>query len=203
MIAFEAAVGGREALAEILAFAKAPNQRQQVFIALLSDADRRSDSLNALCAQAGITGADVLMLLHDASHMQAFVKAQSEYHARLPEVAATVAKMATERMEACTCTYDAAVKATGKGHPQCKQCGGRGEVFMPADLNAAKLVLESTGMLKKEGGVVINNTVENKTLALGDSLFDRFVKATDAVASLAPAAPKALPVITVDPADAS
>jgi hypothetical protein len=202
LVAFEAAVGGRAALAEILSFAKAPNARQQAFILLLSDADRDRDSLNALCAQAGITGADVLMLLNDAGQVQAFVQAQQKYFDKLPEVAETIARNATDHLAPCECTYDPAVRSTGKGHPECKACKGRGVLFYKADLDAAKLVLESSGMLKKGDGLVINNTVENKTLAIADgSLFDRFVKATDAVAMLPAAKPQSLPAVTVIDAD--
>lgn len=195
LAAFEEACGGRAALAETLAFAKQPNARQETFIALLGDADRAGDSLAALCAQAGITGADVLMLLHGASHMQAFVRAQQEYHRALPAVAEDIARKATDHLARCACTFDPEQDFNGKGHPECKLCRGRGLFFKAADLDAAKLVLEGAGMLKGAPSVVVNTTVENKTLVAGDNLFDRFVKATDAVAMLGAPSPRALPEV--------
>lgn len=173
---FEHAIGGRSVLVEEMQEAEL-DPAQQRLLALLEDPGHSHVSLATLCKLAGLRMAEVIQFMRDHTWNKAFLAAHRKFAERLSGVAEQVALEATNHTERCGCTYG----ATGEipANPDCKNCKGKGLQYFRGSHDHQTTVLEVMGLLKKGGGVTVNNQ-QNVGVKVGDAFFDKFVKATDA-----------------------
>lgn len=173
--ALDLAVGGREQLIERLEHGP-HDQKMELLLNMLADPGRAHMSIDTLCKDAGLTGREFMKIFREASIAKAFTEANLTLAEKLHSVVTDVADKATNHTEPCPCTLGGLQDA----NPECRECKGRGLQFYRGDIDHQKMVFESTGLVKKGGGV---NVQVNQQVAVGaGGLFERFVKATDAAA---------------------
>ncbi len=190
----EAAYGGRQELAGQLA--EQTDAKAQQLVKLLADPKRSSDSLLALCLDAGLAPSTLLSLLRDSAFVRAVATAQIKLATRLPAVVDRVADSAEGHFAPCPCTNGGSRPA----QPACKTCNGSGHQWTKPSLAHQTLLLEATELLKRGGPTVqVQQNVGIKTGtgesidgASGRSYFDQMVKGLAVATRLAP---------TVRPAD--
>lgn len=127
-----------------------------------------------LCVAAGVKPSEILHFFRESLYARSFVDAHRRMAERLPEVAGDVAEKALNHVEEC-----GACKVRGVVEEGCPACGGTGQVYYRASFQHQTTVLEVMGMLKRGGGVTVNQQ-QNVGVKLGESFFDGFVKATNA-----------------------
>lgn len=171
---FEQAVGGRQQIAARIA-AGSLSLEQEAFVALLLDPARDTESITSLAVDAGIAPDDVLKLYQKGAIAEASAIATAKLADALPTVTAQVITDAMETRESCPCIHK------GKAHPKCQRCMGTGVWVRPAKADQQKMIWEHAGLLKKSGGLTIQqNTAVG--VGLGGGFMDKFVKSTDATA---------------------
>lgn len=173
--ALDEAAGGRDKLVEVLE--EAPKSaRIEHLLNLLADPTRAMMKLENVCKDAGITYRELLSIYRDATMARAFAAANMAMAKRLERVAEDVADKATNHTEPCACTLNHTVDPD----PECGKCKGQGLVFYRSSLPHQQMIFESTGLLKKGGGV--NVQVNQQVAVGGGGIFEKFVKSTDAAA---------------------
>lgn len=171
---FEKAAGGRQEIAARIA-AGSLSLEQEAFVALLLDPSRDTDSITSLAVDAGIAPDDVLRLYQKGAIAEASAIATSRLAEALPTVTNQVISDAIETRESCPCIHK------GKAHPKCQRCMGTGVWVRPAKADQQKMIWEHAGLLKKSGGLTIQqNTAVG--VGFGGGFMDKFVRSTDAVA---------------------
>lgn len=171
---FETAVGGRTQIAARIA-ANSLSLEQEAFVALLLDPGRSGDSVVTLAIDAGITPEDVLKLYQKGAIAEANAIATAQIADSLPTVTREVLANAIETRQVCVC-----LKA-GIAHPKCRRCHGTGLWVKDASAEQQKMVWENAGLLKKSGGININQNTAVGVVS-GGGFMDRFVRSTDATA---------------------
>jgi len=171
---FEQAVGGRQQLAARVA-SNTLTLEQEAFVALLLDPGRISDTVLTLAADAGITPEDVLKLYQKGAMAEAAAIATSQIADALPTVTREILANAVETRQQCVC-----LKA-GQPNAACKRCLGTGIWVKDAKVEQQKMVWEQAGLLKKSGGINIQQNTAVGVVS-GGSFMDKFVRSTDAVA---------------------
>jgi hypothetical protein len=174
---FEAQLGGREALVEILSQADSSPDIQDL-LAWLGNPDFRNDSLASICRMANLTAGDVFLAYERALQTRARVLARIPIAQKLPDVAADTMKKALLHQVKCPECY-------GRGKVQhklkqkdgseilevrdCFPCNGVGKVDREPELDQQKLALELGEFCQKAGFTIQNqNTIDNsKTVQVG------------------------------------
>lgn len=171
---FETAVGGRTQIAARIA-SNSLSLEQEAFVALLLDPGRAADSVVTLAIDAGITPEDVLKLYQKGAIAEANAIATAQIADSLPTVTREVLANAIETRQVCVC-----LKA-GIAHPKCRRCHGTGLWVKDANVEQQKMVWENAGLLKKSGGINIQQNTAVGVVS-GGGFMDRFVRSTDATA---------------------
>jgi hypothetical protein len=132
--------------------------------------------LDEAVKDAGINAREFMSIFREASVAKAFTEANLALSDRLRDVAVDVADKATNHTEPCECTLG------GKQQPneKCQKCQGGGLVYFRGSLPHQQMVFETSGLLKRGGGVNVN--VQQQVAVGGGGIFERFVKATDEAA---------------------
>lgn len=186
---FESAVGGRQQMAARIATLDL-SLEQEAFVALLLDPGRDGDSVVTLALDAGIAPEQILKLYQRGALAEANAIATSHLADMLPTVQRDVLSNAIETRQSCPC------QVKGKPNRFCKRCNGTGLWVRESDVERQKMVLEQAGLLKKSGGISIQQNTAVAVQSSPTSFMDRFVKSTDATAYDV----KAEDIIDVDPA---
>jgi len=175
--AFEEAVGGREQVVEILGSAKL-DQRQQFFVELLTDPARERDSISAVARDAGLTVVQAVEVLRSAAHARSTALGLVRLATAVPAVADDLAAKSVDAKIECPQCFGAGYVTDGV---TCAACNGKGLIFRGSDLDRQKIVLESTGILKKGPGMNVNVNQQVGIMQPGN-FFSKYVKASDAAA---------------------
>lgn len=169
------AMGGREELIKHLEHAP-HSAKLEILLNVLADPGRSMLRLEEASRDAGLTAREFMSLFREASVAKAFTEANLALSDRLREVAVDVADKATNHVEPCECTLGGKIPANEK----CPKCQGKGEIYFRSSLPHQQMVFETSGLLKRGGGVNVN--VSQQVAVGGGGLFERFVKATDEAA---------------------
>lgn len=169
------AMGGREGLIKHLEYAP-HNAKLEILLNVLADPQRTMLSLNEAVKDAGITAREFMSIFREASVAKAFTDANLALSDRLRDVAVDVADKATNHTEPCYCTLG----GRRDPNPKCQKCWGEGLVYFRGSLPHQQMVFETSGLLKRGGGVNVN--VQQQVAVGGGGIFERFVKATDEAA---------------------
>jgi hypothetical protein len=169
------AMGGREGLLKHLEYAP-HNAKLEILLNVLSDPGRTMLRLNEAVKDAGLSAREFMSIFREASVAKAFTEANLALSDRLRDVAVDVADKATNHTESCECTLGGKQQADEK----CQKCKGQGIVYFRGSLPHQQMVFETSGLLKRGGGVNVN--VQQQVAVGGGGIFERFVKATDEAA---------------------
>lgn len=169
------AVGGRDVLIRILEWAPKTAKLEHA-LNLMADPMRATTGLAKICEDSGLSQREFLSAFREASVAKALAEAHIAMADKLQDVAEDVAEKAINHVEWCKCTVGGTVDPA----KDCPDCRGVGKVYYRGSLPHQNLVFESTGLLKRGGGVNVN--VQQQVAVSGESLFDKFVKATDRAA---------------------
>lgn len=165
IVAYEAALGGRKALIEQLSSGDHSEEVQQVLTII---ADPRFDrwTLAKICAHAGISPGQLFQAFRHAAIARAQVFAMVAVADAVPRITADLLAEAIAHTAICTACNGEGTKInepTAKvPEPQpykCSACQGLGKIHVPADLERQKLALEMANILKKAGGIAIQNNM--------------------------------------------
>lgn len=175
---FEYASGGREALADTLGLATL-DKKQQHFLDLLTDPKRSRDNISTIARDSGLTALQVLDLFRSASFARAQAIAMGRMADSIPAVVDDIASKAVDAKIECPTCFGAKKL---EGDLTCPQCLGKGQVMRHSDIDRQKIILESTGVVKK-GGAGVNVQVNNQVGVVSPgSFFSNYVKASDKAA---------------------
>jgi hypothetical protein len=171
---YEDILGGRDGVIDLLSLS-ALDKKEQHFLRLLCDPIRKDDSINTIAREAGIPPQQIMDLFRSAPFAKAHMLAQAKMAEALPAVADDIASKSVDMEVECpACRGEAAPGFF------CPQCQGRGTIMRPSDLDRQKLLLESTGMLKKSGGIQVNQNVNTNVGIMNPAgFFSKAIKASD------------------------
>jgi len=171
--AFTVAVGGRQALLDTLAVADGTPEIHQI-VNFLIDARYADWSLRRICAQAGLTIADLFVAYRKALLVRAHLQATRVVTENLVQVVEDVMRRA--RPYEVTCD---ACQGTGSITPEpskampnpepgpCPPCAGTGRLLAIPDLDRQKVALELGQLLQQRSGISIQQN--SLTLPPGSS----------------------------------
>lgn len=130
-----------------------------------------------MAVQAGIDPYRVLDLFRKGAIAEAAAISVAQITDALPAVNRDVLDNATERNLPCPCIKD------GRARARCKRCHGTGVWIRESDPIRQQMVWEQAGLLKRGGGVVVNQGVQVGVQG-GPSgwSMDKFVRNTDQTA---------------------
>jgi hypothetical protein len=152
---FTKAVGGRDALSNVLAIADTAPDVAKVADLLL---DPRYDrlSLRRICEMAGLTVADLFVAYRKALITRAHIEASHIIANKLPPIVADVMTRATPALVVCAVCHGERIEhlAGGATRP-CVACAGEGRVFSEPDLDRQKLALELGQLTSGKGSFLI------------------------------------------------
>lgn len=172
--AFEAGIGGRQHLIEILELSSL-DKKQEHLLNLLVDPRRASDTIDTIVRDAGMKPAHIIELARSSAFAQAHAIALTHMAQALPGVVTDIAaKSVDAKIECPTCFGAKEIQ-----HIACPTCYGKGEVMRYSDLDRQKILLESAGVTKKGGGVNVNVNQQVGIVNPG-GFFSTFVKNSDA-----------------------
>lgn len=174
----EVAIGGRAAVIEKLELAPL-DKRQQHFLDLLSDPRRATESVYTIAKDAGIRPMQVLDLLRTATTAAATAVAMGRLTEALPSIADDLAKKSVDAIVTCPQCLGSGESAQDVA---CVICNGRGQVLRQSDIDRQKMVLETTGVLKKGPGVAVNVQQNNVGTINSNNFFSKYVKDSDTAA---------------------
>ena len=146
---FTQAVGGRDALIDVLSIADTAPDVDRV-VTLLIDPRYAKLPLKKVCYLAGLTVADLFAAYKKALITRAHIQATHIVAAKLPPIIEDVMNRATPTPIVCPVCH---------AHPDdrqvCALCRGTGAVLSEPDLDRQKLALELGQLTEKKGGFVI------------------------------------------------
>lgn len=174
---FEKAAGGRDAVIDTLSVATL-DKKQQHFLDLLTDPKRSKDSISKIARDAGVSPLAVLDMFRSASFARANAIAMARMADALPDIVDDLASKSIDAKIECTTCFGSKQIAEGVN---CPTCFGKGVIFRSSDLDRQKIILESTGVSKKSGGVNLN-IQQNVGVVQPNSFFSNYVKASDKAA---------------------
>ena len=175
--ALEYSVGGREAVIDTIELG-ALDKKQQHFLDLLSDPKRKRDTISTIARDAGLTAVQVLELFRSASFAKANALAMAKMAEAAPAIVDDIASKSVDAKIECPTCFG--TKTIADSVP-CPHCFGKGEIMRPSDLDRQKIILESTGISKKQGGVNVNVNTQVGVVSPG-SFFSNYVKSSDKAA---------------------
>lgn len=165
ILAFEHAIGGRQALIEQLSSGDCSPEVQEVLTII---ADPRHDHLTlaVVCARAGISPGQLFQSFRHAAVARAQVLAMLEVANRVPQITEQLLAEAISHTTPCTSCNGVGTKTPEPSakNPEpkpftCGACQGLGTLHVPADLERQKIALELANLLKKAGGIAIQTNV--------------------------------------------
>jgi len=115
------------------------NPRAHRVLDMMLDSAYSHLSFGQLCSRAGVSAAEVLRLFFQ----QQIVEGMIRMARHLPQIMEDTALAAMGRTEAC----GECVATWRTGGSPCPHCSGTGEIRMPGDLRATRLVLQAMGIL--------------------------------------------------------
>lgn len=142
---------------------------------LLLDPARSRDSIATLAVDAGLAPADILALYKKGITSEAEAIATGQLATALPDVTKAVIERAIDRERVCLCVKH------GIADAKCTKCKGSGLWLQEADIARQQMVWESMGIVKKSGGIQIQQN-QMTGVIVPTNFMDGFVKATDQVA---------------------
>lgn len=165
IVAYEAAIGGRQALIEALSSGDSSEEVQQVLV-FIADPKYDTWTLARICAHAGISPGQLFQAFRHAAIARAQVMAMLEVANQVPKITAELLAEAIAHTTTCTSCNGVGTKTpepTAKNPEpapyKCGACQGQGKIHVPADLERQKIALELANLLKKAGGIAIQNNV--------------------------------------------
>lgn len=170
---FEAVLGGRSALAEELLTSPELTPRIQRVLTLILDPRFDKYPLAYLCEKAGVLPGDLFASFRDATLAKANLLALRVAADKLPGMLAEMMRDAVDREIVCPecqglrVTTPEPTDAQKNPTPErCRSCFGHGVTILKADRAVQKIALELTGLLRKNGGITVQQT--NQTLQVND-----------------------------------
>lgn len=178
---FEESVGGREAIIDALELATL-GKKEEHFLRLLYDNARHNDSLAKIAKDSGLNAIAVLELFRTAAFAKAHAIVAGQLSDSLPAVVSDIIAKSVDYQVICqSCGGNGTIEMEDEKVRTCLDCNGNGKIFKESDLDRQKIVLETTGVLKKGPGVAVQvNTQVNA--GSSSTVFSKFVKATDEIA---------------------
>ncbi len=181
---------GRDELLEALDDYAESDERLRVMFDLLTSPIPSQANLTVKTAarKAGLTPIDVIDLIRKRNLHIGLLRT-SRHVAQVMEDTAIDAKSTDEQCIECGGEGQIA-KGTGDSLvvSVCKPCRGMGVIRRLGDIENRKLIWDTTGLIKKGGGVVINNAnVQPGSAESFESLIGRASKAIDIAAEPTPA----------------
>jgi hypothetical protein len=174
---FAKAVGGREALTEVLAVAETAPDVERV-VNLLLDPRMARMSLKRVCAMANLTVADLFAAYKKACITRAHIQASHIIASRLPPIVDDVMLRATPVPVACPACDGTARRPVDGSLVLCTICHGTGTVLSEPDLDRQKLALELGQLTSKSGGLVIQqNQIAASVSAPGGGVLEQLQQA--------------------------
>ncbi len=173
--AIEETLGGREALVSILQ--NAPQTPEMDFlIGAVLDPTNDLRSLGGLCRDAGIPIGQLMKLLSDANIAKAQIESMHHISKHLPGVVSNVMEQSLPQEILCPWCKNDNVQVMS-----CKLCNGTGKTIKQPELETQKVALELGGMLKKGGGVQINQQINTNVGGFSSSELSKIRDATDKI----------------------
>lgn len=158
---FERALGGRDALIDVLAVADGAPEVAKV-INLLLDTRYESFSLRRICLMTGLTVADFFAAYKKASIVRAHIQTAPIIAAKLVGVVEDLMTRAQPHYLTCmvcrgtgSITPEPTKEKPNPGPEPCKSCVDGKQLVLP-DLDRQKLALEVAELIKPRGGMVFN-----------------------------------------------
>jgi hypothetical protein len=173
---FEAGLGGRHALTQILELA-ALDRKQEHLLNLLHDPERSRDTLDTIARDAGLKPAHVMDLIRSSAFARAQAHALLTAAAAIPGVMRDLADKAVDVKVECPTCFGAKEIAP---NVKCPQCWGKGEILRTSDLDRQKILLDTVGIIKKSQGGVNVNVNQQVGITQPGGFFSSMIKATDA-----------------------
>jgi len=146
---FTLAVGGRDALVNVLSIAETAPDIERV-ITLLIDPRYEKFSLKRLCHLSGLTVADLFAAYKKALITKAHIQATHIIASKLPPIVDDVMTRAAPVPVICPACH-----AEAPDKEVCILCRGTGAVLSEPELDRQKLALELAQLTEKKGGFVI------------------------------------------------
>lgn len=165
---FAGVLGGRSALAELLAFSDDPRVEDALSY-LAEDPGKRPESmsLREICHRADLTVADLFRAFLDATMLRAKIRAAPIIADRLAATTTELMDGSVTRTNTCRRCHGTTTitirprptKATPVPQPElipCDRCDGVGTISIEPDLERQKVALMLGGLLKQPGGAQQN-----------------------------------------------
>lgn len=185
--AFESICGGRQALVAKLALVAAGKDEDYV-VGLLADPRYEHEPLAGVCRAGKITLQRLMGLYRDAALVSAQVGAIDRVAQGLPAVAADVMTRSIEHRVTCPVCQGLATitpnptKDDPNPEPRpCRACAGHGSTIEQPAHETQKTALELGGLLKKGGGLTIQQNNQQIALSAGSAGFGDLVEKLDEV----------------------
>lgn len=166
--AFTVALGGRDVLLDTLAIADGTPEVHKI-VTLLLDPRYGGWSLRRICAQAGLTIADLFGAYRKALVVKAHLQATRVVTEHLVAVVDDVMKRAQPYEITCppcrgtgTYTPEPSKRVPNPTPGPCEPCQGTGRLLQTPDLDRQKVALELGQLLQQRGGL----TVQQNNLSL-------------------------------------
>ena len=174
----EAAVGGRQALVEVVLHAPTGHGLDGV-IALLANPQNDARALSLLCREAGISVGELLEAYKQGRLARAQVRAIDLVAEHLPAVVEDLLLRAQPHTVTCRACGETGTEMDGS---KCADCDGTGKRLVLPDLDRQKLALDLAQMSPKGKGalVVVNQQAAPSTDASPEG-FDLLLRMADRV----------------------
>ncbi len=163
--AYEAAMGGRQALIQALSVGENDPEVEEVLVALALP-EHDALSLATICARAGITPGQLFRAVQAAALARAKVLATLTVADRTPEIVRQALDHAVLHEEVCescngtgTYTADPTPRNPNPQPQPCTSCRGLGVLKVGPTIEHQKMALEMAGLLKKAAGINVNNNM--------------------------------------------
>lgn len=193
---WEAVIGGRTALCEVLSLATL-DLKQQHLLRLLEDEENADKSLAAVIKSAGMTPTQVVELYKVSAQAVNHALVAGQISQSLPDIVQDMAEKSVDawvECPECRGTGEGGMDLEGNEALMCYRCKGKKLVFRPSDLDRQKIMLEAGGVTKRGTGLNINMNQNNVNMPSGN-MFSKAMKASDSMAY------EAAEVIDVEPVD--
>jgi hypothetical protein len=168
---FTVAIGGRQALLDTLVVADGTPEVHKI-VDLLVDSRYGGWSLRRICAQAGLTIADLFVAYRKALIVRAHLQATRLVADHLVAVVDDVMKRAQPHEVPCAdcgglghVTPEPTKAQPNPGPQPCETCRGGGRLLQLPDLDRQKVALELGQLLRERGGILVQQ--QNLTLPAG------------------------------------
>lgn len=199
-------LGGRGAVVEALEIAS-DQPEVDLVLSLLADPRYANWSLRRLCQNAGLTIHEFFQAFRKASLVRAQIAAtQRIADGIVPVVEDVMRRAAPYEITCAACagtgsfTPDPSKKVPNPSPEPCKACRAQGKLIIEPELDRQKLALELADLVKKGGGIAIQQNQFNLDQVAGVGSGD-LEKLQQAMSGVELGGPPAAPESTVPPAN--